>query len=783
MRINALKNSIILKTAALSAFIMLAICLVFQMAPFGDGTFLTGDLNGQYINYFAQTRNAFIENNGMDYSLYKSLGGNMTGIIAYYAASPFVLLYVLINPVHYGTLTTFVVCAKVILMCCTMAFFLSKKLTSNSNKIILIALSYGFSGYVFVYMQNFMWHDVLILLPVICYGIDVLIETKKPYIYCITLAMAVFVNFYIAYMVCLFIILYFLYNIILMRKDKNKIGVILTRNLKISINKETTWHFLRFAAASLIGGLISACLLFPALANIKASKGIGLSAELYLTTEFSLVQFLARLLPFGFFHPNLVNDLPNVYAGTLTLILLLCFFAAKNIEKKHKIVAGSVLFVLFISMFSTDVMLVFHGFAPPVWFTHRHAFLFVFWGCYLAAIAFVKGKYNLKTLGFALLCMCVIFAARISFEEPVYTQNRLLFTLCIVFVLFTVLFYVNKTPKKAHKILCAVVICTVLCGEILVNTYYIQRQFELYPNSVYVQFVKDNTAVVNEAELANAKKSAEAEQSGGDFRIEKTYARSLNDSFLLNYYGVSHFGSTQDNNAADFLYNLGVIEGTAVLYNSEMTNIFADSILGIKYLMDDGEGVIPHGYVEVEEFDTNNITVYENPYVFPLAFLLPTENNDYNSEYTNKDTFTQNVYTALKHGDINDSLYLENGDINLDSLAQLSAQIRENSADVDFLRGEVNASVTAKESALLFMSIPYSESLNITVNGKKVLPEIVFNSQLGVPVQEGENIITITYDTPGKAAGIAVSIFSSALLLLWFGYKFSKRGHKNVSKT
>ncbi len=743
MRLKNIYKNVTFKAAALSIVLMLALCVVFQMAPFGDGTFLTGDLNGQYINYFAQTRNAFIEGNGMDYSLYKGLGGNMTGIIAYYAASPFVLLYVLVNPVYYGLLTTFVVCAKVVLMCITMAYFLSKKLNSQTGKIVIIALSYGFAGYVFVYMQNFMWHDVLILLPVVCHGLDVLMKTKKPFIYCLALGAAVFVNFYIAYMVCIFIVMYFFYNLLLFpEKSKNIVK----------------WQCLRFAFASLIGGLLSACLLFPALANIQDSKGVGVSNEIYLTVEFSPLQFLARLMPFGFFQPNISSDLPNVYAGVLTIILLFCFFAAKNIDARQKIVGGAVLLLLFLSMFSTDLMLLFHGFAPPVWFTHRHAFLFVFWVCFLAATALVKGVLSNKTLIIALLGMCAILITRVMFEEPVYTQNRFLFTLIEVAVLFVLLYCYTKAQKKQKKQACIFLIAAIVCAELLLNTYFIQRQFERYTNSEYRNFVQVNTELVNKAhEISN----------GEDFRIEKTYARSLNDSFLINYYGISHFGSTQDSNATDFLQSIGVIETTAMLYNSENTNIFADSMLGIKYLFDNGENEVPRGYINIGETNSGH-TIYENPYAFPLCFMLTGESSKYTTGFDDKNSFSSKLYEVLQSGEMSKQLYDVNGAIDLDNLEELSAAVHGKAADFDFMRGEINASISADESALLFFSIPYSEHLSITVNGQKAVPEKVFNSQLAVRVNEGENIVKITYNTPGKILGIVTSVVAALLLLLWF---------------
>ncbi len=53
-------NSICL-SAICACAMMAAVCLIFGMTPFGNNTFLTGDLNGIYINFYAQMRAAFLQ--------------------------------------------------------------------------------------------------------------------------------------------------------------------------------------------------------------------------------------------------------------------------------------------------------------------------------------------------------------------------------------------------------------------------------------------------------------------------------------------------------------------------------------------------------------------------------------------------------------------------------------------------------------------------------------------------------------------------------------------------
>ncbi len=180
-------KNIVLLSVLCSATIMFAVLLILRMAPFGDNTFLTGDLNGIYINFYSQIHASITEGGNIFYSFQKGFGGSTLGSLAYYCASPFVLLYVIFEPSTYGTVTSFMMLFKIVALCASMAFFLSKKFEGAGVFNVAISLCYGFCGYVFVYIQNAMWLDVLILLPLLCYGVDVLLATKRPFVSAIVL--------------------------------------------------------------------------------------------------------------------------------------------------------------------------------------------------------------------------------------------------------------------------------------------------------------------------------------------------------------------------------------------------------------------------------------------------------------------------------------------------------------------------------------------------------------------------------------------------------------------
>lgn len=65
------------------------------VAPFGDKILCFSDAYDQYIAFWAYFRNAFLGKQDGLYSLAMTLGGNITGVFAYYSASIFNLLFLL----------------------------------------------------------------------------------------------------------------------------------------------------------------------------------------------------------------------------------------------------------------------------------------------------------------------------------------------------------------------------------------------------------------------------------------------------------------------------------------------------------------------------------------------------------------------------------------------------------------------------------------------------------------------------------------------------------------
>ena len=581
---------------ALAAFgIMLAVYFLLRVWPFGEYSIVTGDLGGLYINYFSHLRRFFLGESGFAYGFDKGLGGGLLGLYAYYYASPFNLIYLLFPVRWFPVAASLVQLAKFVLACTFFHVFIATKFSMLSWRAIPLSLCYGFTAYGFAYAQNIMWHDVLLLLPLICLGIDRIAAGASPGLYAAALAAAIFANFYIAYMACIFAVIYFFYTMLLRTGEQKTAG----------------WKLplLRFGAGSLLGGGLCAALLAPALYNINQTKGDLLSYSFSWARNFRLGRFPERFVWGSFALSDEYGELPFVYCGLLVLLLVFCYFASSAVKAKEKLLSGSILLIFLISFWARGFDLIWHGLKEPVWFPMRYSFIFCFFMVLLAARALAckaTGRREVLIGGGVLLAALLIMAA---FPIAVSRSRILLSAAAVLFYAICLLLAGTAVGARRRSLIFgALTLAAAL--ELGMNGYYISSQLDQYTLASHQQRV----------DLAGGTVKAIQSADPGDYRIAETHYFSLNDPMLLGYRGLSHFGSTQDSPAQSVLYNLGYrnYEGAGPYLSGGTA--FSDAVLALKYLSSNAELAVS------THWQGSNITapytVYENEFALPMLFAI-----------------------------------------------------------------------------------------------------------------------------------------------------------------
>ena len=194
----------------LPALVMYLMYCARGIHPISDGSVLVLDLNGQYVWFFEALRNFVKGDASLLYSFARAMGGEFMGIYAYYLASPlsFILCLFPTNRMLEGLLVLFLL--KTAICGGTFGYYMHRNSTTRRPvAIIIFSICYALSSYGIIQQHNTMWIDAMMWLPLITLGIEDLIKHGKFRLYTLLLAVTLFSNFYIGYMVCIYCFFYF----------------------------------------------------------------------------------------------------------------------------------------------------------------------------------------------------------------------------------------------------------------------------------------------------------------------------------------------------------------------------------------------------------------------------------------------------------------------------------------------------------------------------------------------------------------------------------------------
>ena len=376
----------------LPLLILEGIAIAEKIQPFGSGSFLIVDALHQYLPFFADYQEKLKHMDSMFYSFHAGLGYNFLGLWAYYLASPLNLVIALVPKSMLTMVLSHLYVLKIALCCFTAAFYFRKRRGKDEISIVAFGMAYGLCSYMVGYSWNIMWMEVMMMLPLILYGVDKLIKEHDGRFYCITLFISLWCNFYMSYMTCLFLILWYL-----LYPHKNI--------------KEFFLNGLRFAGYSLLSGAMAAVVLLPAYLGIMqtSSAKLDFPKQLWYGTFGNI--FSRHFLGTTPLTMAVDDSKINLYCGILTLLMAGFYLAVREIRLIDKIRRLLLLVFLFFSFNMPVLGYVWHGFHDQYGIPNRFAFLYIF---ALLAMAYegycvlVRGKRKVSLWIYLAVILCGI---------------------------------------------------------------------------------------------------------------------------------------------------------------------------------------------------------------------------------------------------------------------------------------------------------------------------------------------------------------------------------------
>ena len=653
------RNRIYLIAFAIPAVLTYLAYALFGLYPFGEESVLCLDLNGQYVYYFEALRDAFWGDGSIFYNWSRNLSGEFMGIIGYYLASPFTLIVMLLPE-------KFMLSSLLIMQLCklgaagaTFNYFLQKRRGVQPYPSLLFSTMYAMMAYGVIQLIDPMWLDGLVFLPLIMLGIEYLVDDGRRLNFIIPLALMCVANFYIGYMICFFVILYFLFYLCF-GSDKKRKGY------------DYFTAFVRIAYSSVIALACAAFMLLPVYNALKLGKfeftdpdysfrfqSFPLSKKLLENAQDSpllvflcdLLDMFPQLLPAQYDSVN-VQGKPEIYCGLLTLVLLPLFYLNKKVNRKKKIGYSLLIAVMVMCMLITPIDMMWHGGQVPNWLPFRYAFLLSFVFLTMAATAFANrdGIEKKHLIGSAVI-MAVIIAQMAKGAVWISAALMGIYLILLYFMLGGKI----TQGKRGVSVALTTMMLIMVGGEATYNAVDsmkdIDKEVAYSTRASYQNYVQNGRAATQMLE----------EKDDGFYRAEKTFFRCVNDNAAFGLKGISHSSSVMNTRAINFIETLGYCMHSYYTRYDGNTEI-ADSLLGIKYVLDRGESGdqnrrLNPAYEARWAYDYTNengtaktITAYENTNALSIGYMVDEDVQKIDHLGNDNPFNSQNIFMSTMSG-------------------------------------------------------------------------------------------------------------------------------------
>lgn len=556
---NITNNKWIYITFLISTIIISVIYTLSKIAPFGNNSMLDVDFYHQYGPLLNELYDRVKEGSSLLYSFNTGGGLPFYRNFLNYLSSPFNIVLFLFKKENIVMAFSCIIGLKVIFASGMMSIYLKKTFKKDGVLLTIFSVLYAFSGYFCSYYWNIMWLDGMVFLPLIMLGINKLVDDEKPIFYTIFLSIMLIANYFIAYMICIFAVMYFF-------------GYLFYRygfSLKKTYKKIILFILFSILAAALVS--------FALIPLYKALSSISATSDSFpeLTLQFKFHELLFNHLT-GVNRTVFASDelpLPNVYAGLLTFTGVILFFINKKINIRAKLLAFLILLIFVLSFNLNSLDFIWHAFHVPNDLPWRYSFIYVFIFITIGYYGILRIKDLKKSSVFAssfISLIIILLAYKFSFKNIDFDRT----IINIIFVLLYLLIFLFTQFKKINKKIIYALIIIFVSAECIYGIDYnwnIDHDIATFMSDkkTYEKLISETTSKDNDL-----------------YRMEKTDYLTLNDAAWYNYKGISTFTSMAYESVSKFQRKLG-LSGNNInsyyykYYNTPIYNTMFD----IKYLM------------------------------------------------------------------------------------------------------------------------------------------------------------------------------------------------------
>ncbi len=764
--------------AAILIPVIIYILLMFMTGvyPFGDNALLISDINNQFVAFYTYFKHSLEGSENLIYTLSKSLGGDMIGFSGYYLRNPFLFILLFFRDEYIPFGIVIITGMSLACMSLTMAILLKNlqvlRRDDRGYGIVLFSLSYAFMGYSMAYISLPIYFTDLILLPLIILGLKKLFEGRKL-LYIITLFLAIFCNYYIGYMICIFCSLCFL--------------VYLTETEK-SARKS---HAIDFVVSSLIAGGLSAFATVPAVLSLRGQKEAPSLANMKPEVSYG-IRPLVRNLFAGGFRGDLSNySAPYIYVGEIALAFVFVFFVSKRIKIKTKLCAALFLLLMLAGTYISTADVIWHGFNAPVGFAHRQAFLICFSLILIGYIGYAKWSDTITVswlipaaalLVQIILLMVNAYISLDSYEQHSLSEYMAYYTRTqpLISGIKTEdgdLYRLEKDYEYnhndamlfsynglTHNSSCDKDYAKEFLGKMGIRyyapiwTFYNQGSTAFADCFLGVRYFISRFDETNKPYIFIRK--AEGVNENGD---ERTAYVFRNPYAMPLCFGMKQAQLDTDMNRTDLFAIQNDMAGMDIYSQAAPVtkDIDTDEDISIDVIMSKSCNL--YFYAAAPDYQGAELLVDDYSYE---DYFSVSRWNIVNLGYHNEGDIV-NVKLRPTQGNIRvDEVFIYEEDTN--AIAAWYEKEQKEAGRLKMISGShLTGKMSTQDSDRVVFTIPYEKGWNVWVDGNRVKTDKALGALLSIEAQDGDHDIDMKYVCEGTYAGIIISVLSLAALCIY----------------
>ncbi|MBO7563823.1 MAG: YfhO family protein [Clostridiales bacterium] len=425
----------------LPILVLLLVAYKLNIFPFSSNIFMSDSTQATYIPVVTELRRKILSRESLLYTWNAGGGSDFWARIASFAASPFVLIYVVFPEKDIPKLTEIIFALKVAFASLSFFILLWKKENAVSPVTVGISVAYSLCAYVLTYTQEPWMLDTVILLPLLILTLHGLILGKKNWAFSLVCALTGITCCKAGIYIGIFILIMFPLLYLEARHDGKEL-----RKLRSII--------LDFCLFFFLGIGLSAFVWYPALQSIwKTVPGTQvLKFPKDLESNLIAWDFLERAgFDASLVFPADTIQFPSIYCGLFPVIMVFLYAFSSKIRFSEKIYVFTTMIFFYITMSSKVGRFLINGFHNPITGMYPQAILISFLVVYAAGRLlgkeiWIEDRSHLYTAG-AIIATFMVIRSAIS-KTVSYDDYEVYIAIALIILYFVLTIQVHGSTGK-----------------------------------------------------------------------------------------------------------------------------------------------------------------------------------------------------------------------------------------------------------------------------------------------------------------------------------------------